>query len=518
MLAVGTLYLGHYQKNLIENKLNTFKTEVELISIALSEQPDSSQMPDNKARLIKLLSQTLNQRIYLFSDSGELVADSLTIPGSYESVFGPAQIPVQKKLGSIQILKDMAGLVISFLPERKILPLYPQDSLNHATGHPNAMTALDGNISMSAWRDSEKNIFLTVAAPLYKNGKILGAVLVARNGQDIEEDIGSVWISILQIFSVTLLITIIISIYLSGTIAAPLRKLAAAAEILRKGGESEIPDFSKRRDEIGELSLVMREMAQALWDRMDSIDRFAADVTHELKNPLASLKSAIETAAIVKDDKDRAQLMKVIAHDVERMDRLITDISTASRLDAELSRENMEPVSLRKILLKMLENIKLPQERNTLGSGNARFKTASHDVYIEFNNLGENTTDSAEDSIVWGRETRLVQVFENLVSNALSFSPPGGTVYITIVPVKKRVVVTVEDQGPGIPENRLETVFERFYTERPRHEDYGRHSGLGLSISKHIIDALGGHIFAENIKDQNQKITGARFTVILGRA
>lgn len=511
MLAVGTIYLGHYQNGLIDSKLDAFRTQIGLVSAALSEQ--TAKNPEEQARLIKRMSQAMDQRIYLFDENGALIADSSTFPRINEPT-GLEQDDTRprKKLYSVQVLKNILTLIPSLLPDRKLLPSYDYSHTTQAADHPDAVQAIQGKVSVSVWRNNEEHIFLTAAAPLYKNEKLIGAALLARNGQDIEEDVAAIWTNILKIFSVTLLITIILSIYLSGTIAAPLRRLAAAAETMRKGGEADIPDLSARHDEIGELSLGMREMAQALWDRMDSIEHFAADVAHELKNPLASLRSAVETVAIVKDDKSRAQLMEIIAHDIARMDRLISDISGASRLDAELSREAMERVSLRHALRSILKDFRLPLDRARLGGGSLSIRAANNDAQIMLHDM------STEEAFVWGREQRLMQIFENLVSNALSFSPPGGTVHITIVPVKKRVVVTVEDEGPGIPENRLETIFERFYTERPTHEDYGSHSGLGLSICKQIVTALGGQIFAENIKDQNQKVAGARFTVILGQA
>ncbi len=510
MLAFGMLYLGQYQQSLIETKLNTFKTEVELVAAVLSEAPrePGGTWGEPRVRLLKRLSQTMNQRIYLFSADGTLLTDSMDV----QEVDEPKPVDIatpRRKLESVQILKDMAGLITQLLPRRKALLNYPQAPSRNAESHPNAADALEDDIiSISAWLDEGGHIFLTAAAPMYKNGERIGVVMLARSGQDIEDDIGDVWTNILKVFLGTLLITILLSIYLSGTIASPLRKLAGAAEALRKGKDVEIPDFSNRRDEIGELSIVMREMTQALWDRMDSIERFAADVAHELKNPLTSLKSAIETALIVKKDKDRNKLMEIVVHDIERMDRLISDISNASRLDAELSRETLENVSTRKILINLINLHKAPLERDSaITSG----KVADADAGLVLNDMGE------DESFVWGVEGRLGQVFENLLSNAISFSPPGGTVHITLVPVKKRVIVTIEDEGPGIPENRLETIFDRFYTERPEHENYGGHSGLGLSICKQIITALGGQIFAENIKDARQKVIGARFTVILNR-
>lgn len=514
MLAIGTLFLGHYQKSLIEGKLGTFKTEVELVATALSENPESAQpVPtENYARAVKRLSQTINQRIYLFSADGRLVLDSSDIP----EIIEPGQIEEPetepKTYASIRVLKKMAGLIIQFLPERQVLPMYPETGVTTAANHPDAADAVRGIISLSAWHDKNGHIFLTAAAPMYKNGKPLGAVLMARSGQDIEEDIGNVWINILKIFLITLFITTLLSIYLSGTIARPLRKLAAAAESLRRGRGTEVPDFSYRHDEIGELSIVLREMTQALWDRMDSIERFAADVAHEMKNPLTSLKSAVETASVVRKDTDRAKLMEIITHDVERMDRLISDISNASRLDAELSRESFERVDLRRTLNSLIDLHKSPLDRDPEAGSKRTVRISAADVNIVLNDMGESET------LVWGLETRIAQVFANLLSNAISFSPPGGTVHITVAPVRKRVIVTVEDEGPGIPENRLEAIFERFYTERPQHEDYGRHSGLGLSICKQIVTALGGQIFAENIKSLDMRVAGARFTVILGKA
>ncbi len=515
MLAIGTLYLGHYQKSLIEAKLDTFKTEVELVATALSENPESAlaEPTENYARTVKRLSQTMDQRIYLFSANGRLVLDSSDIPEVNE----PGQVSdiesERKTFYSLRVLKKMAGMIIQFLPERQVLPFYPGIGATTAAQHPDAADAVRGLVSLSAWHDEDGHVFLTAAAPMYKNGALLGAVMLARGGQDIEEDIGNVWINILKVFLITLFITTLLSIYLSGTIARPLRKLAAAAESLRRGRETEVPDFSDRNDEIGELSIVLREMTQALWDRMDSIERFAADVAHEMKNPLTSLKSAVETASVVKKDKDRAKLMEIITHDIERMDRLISDISNASRLDAELSRESFERIDLRRTLNGLIDLHKSPLDREPEPGNSRRIVRASAaDVNIVLSDMGE------EETFVWGLETRIVQVFSNLLSNAISFSPPGGTVHITIAPVRKRVIVTVEDEGPGIPENRLETIFDRFYTERPQHEDYGRHSGLGLSICKQIVTALGGQIFAENVKDPDLRVTGARFTVILGKA
>jgi two-component system, OmpR family, sensor histidine kinase ChvG len=524
MLMVGTLYLGQYQKNLIEAKLETFKAEVELVSAALSEgATEEITIGTDKARIliptearlmVRRLSQTMRQHIMLFDHEGRLTADSrkLTGPGG-EVQISPLD-PPDNSLYTVQILKSMAGFILNLLPDRRILPFYPELNSQNARDYPDADDAIRGQISISVWNNKEGRIFLSAAAPLYKEGQIGGAVLLTREGRDVEEGVGAVWINILKAFVATLIITILLSIYLSGAIASPLRKLANAAESVRRGKAkyTDIPDLSNRNDEIGELSIALREMTQALWDRMDSIEGFAADVAHELKNPLTSLRSAVETAAIVKNTEDREKMLSIIKHDVDRLDRLISDISHASRLDAELSREALERVDLKTVLHYLLDAYKDPLMRK---NDDGRFWATSAkagDILI--------TLDCAmtDDVYVWGLEGRVGQVFENVLSNALSFTPPKGRVDIYVTPQARHVRITVEDQGPGIPASKLETIFERFYSERPEHERYGRHSGLGLSICRQIVTALGGEIFAENITDAAGKITGARFTIILGRA
>jgi len=355
----------------------------------------------------------------------------------------------------------MTSWVMSVLPDRRILPPYPEitDTYN-AYDYPDAKAAIQGNINISAWTNEDGRIFLSAAAPISSLKRVKGAVLITRDGRDIEADIEDVWIDILRLFGGTLIITILLSIYLSGVIARPLRKLAKAAEAVRMGNATaqDIPDMSKRHDEIGDLSVVLRDMTAALWERMDAMERFAADVSHELKNPLTSLRSAVETAERVKKDSDRAKLMSIIHHDVARLDRLITDISNASRLDTELSREAFE---------------------------------------------------------VMGSEGRLIQLFQNLLSNALSFAPDNSIINISALSDGEKAHIIFEDQGPGIPAAKIETIFERFYSERPSHEDYGQHSGLGLSICKQITDAHRGRIFAENIMDESGKVKGASFHVML---
>jgi two-component system sensor histidine kinase ChvG len=517
LLLLGALYLAKYQNNLIEAKLETFNAEVELIAAAIAEGSYKAgtapgiDIPEAE-KMISRLSALMNEKILLFDMDGRILIDSRTLKKPQI----PASMQKMKEndtLFTVQVLKDMAAIILAFLPDRRILPTYSEPQSLFAHDYPDAPDALKGMVSFSAWHSKDKDVLLSAAAPLYSEGQQLGAVLLTREAHDIKAGMGEVWYNILKAFMATLIITIMLSIYLSGAIARPLRKLAAAAEGVRKGksGFNDIPDLSKRHDEIGELSISLRQMTRALSERMDSIESFAADVAHELKNPLTSLRSAVETALIVKNDQDRNKLMGIIKHDVERMDRLISDISHASRLDAELSREALEVVDLKKVLSGLLNAYKDPLLRSVKQDYSWHI-TTQHDGKT----ISLDCTKPDEEILVWGLEGHLAQVFENLLSNALSFSPAGGVVSINVTPAK-HVTITVDDHGPGIPDNNLETVFDRFYTQRPDHEGYGRHSGLGLSISRQIVIALGGEITAENLKNEDQIVTGARFTVTLNR-
>jgi two-component system sensor histidine kinase ChvG len=519
MLMIGIMYLGQYQKSLIEDKLENFRNEVVLISEAISEaaladsaSTESFKIDRRQAINIAVrLSKAVRKKIILFDSKGKILArpEELYANEDYFRDVGP-----HRSLYSIEVLKSMAAFVLDRMPNQKRLPSYPDPGSDLAGDYPDAGEALEGNISISAWLDKEERVFLSAAAPLYKNNTIYGAVLLTREGRDIERYVVEVWVNILKAFGITLVLTILLSIYLSGVIARPLRKLAAAAEGVRKGklNYNDIPDLGHRYDEIGELSIALRQMTGALWERMDSTAAFAADVAHELKNPLTSLRSAVETAGIVRDDADRDKLMNIIRHDIERMDRLITDISNISRLEADLSRETLEKVNLKALLKQIIDAYKDPLNRQPKDAVLPSDSTQYEGKEIRLHCPG------SENLYVWGLDGRLAQVFQNLLSNALSFSPAGGVIVISVQSKDQHIEVTVEDQGPGIPDSKLISIFERFYSQRPAHETYGKHSGLGLSICRQIVEALGGEIFAQNVKDKDGNIAGARFTVLLEQA
>jgi len=534
ILAIGIIYLGQYKTELITAKLETFKTEVEMVAAAISEgaiedvempndfpfaaaRYETRLLPSQARQMAKRMSDTMFKRVELFNKEGTLIADSHRL-GSPDSTIRiqNLQPPQKHELQSVQILKNTAAFIIDLMPERSKLPLYPDIKDDKAASYPNVPSALKGQISLSAWETEEGRLFLSAAAPLIKDNQIMGAAYLTSQARDIEDAIGQVWADVLQVFSGTLVLTTILSIYLSGVIARPLRRLMRAAEKMRtnKDRSVEIPDLSHRHDEIGELSLVLRDMTKALWDRIDTIESFAADVSHELKNPLTSLKSAVETAAIVKKKSDQKKLLDIISHDIERLDRLITDISHASRLDAELARESFRKLDINKLLYDLVDLYKDPLERKDGHNGDGRhLNQAERDgTTITLN------TDQDKAIKIWGLEGRLLQVFQNLLGNALSFTPEeGGKVAIKITTTQPgEVKIEITDNGPGIPDKKLKTIFERFYSERPKHEDYGRHSGLGLSICKQIVEAHNGAITAKNVK-QKGKNKGARFIVTLNR-
>jgi two-component system, OmpR family, sensor histidine kinase ChvG len=323
-------------------------------------------------------------------------------------------------------------------------------------------------------------VIVLVAVPIQRFRTVRGALLLSTQGAEIDETVAAERLSILKVFLIAAGVQVLLSVLLAGTIAGPVRRLADGADRVRRRlkGRAEIPDFTTRRDEIGHLSGNLREMTDALYNRIEAIESFAADVAHELKNPLTSLRSAVETLPLAKTDASRTRLLCVIQDDVKRLDRLISDISDASRLDAELQRQEAAPVDLQRLLSAVV----------TIASEVKR----ENDVTVTLAFEGSPRT-----YVIPGHDSRLGQVMNNLIDNARSFSPKGGTVRVTCRRTGDDIAVIVEDDGPGIRPDALEKVFERFYTDRPQ-QSFGQNSGLGLSISKQIVEAHGGRLTAEN--------------------
>ncbi|MBI2239269.1 MAG: stimulus-sensing domain-containing protein [Magnetospirillum gryphiswaldense] len=496
ILAAGLLFLDRYKQGLVRSELAGLTTHAEMLAGAVGEGAISEQAmgfleinQDLAQHMVRRLAQTARIRARLFDAVGGLAADSrflLSAKGNIR-IEDLAPPPSMGMLAQLEAWWDRAA---TWMPLDENLPVHLEPPSQKAEYFPEAVAALSGKAQGVVRTNPAGGIVLSVAVPVQRYKQVVGALMVSQDGSRVARALFQVRVAIAQVFVVALAVTIALSLYMAGTIARPIRRLALAAEQVRhgRGRAHRIPDLSSRGDEIGELSVALKEMTEALWARMDAIERFAADVAHEIKNPLTSVRSAVETATRLTDPEKQKKLLSIIQDDVERLNRLISDISDASRVDAEMSRADTDPVPLARLLETLAEVYR---------------STAEH---LNF----PLDLPQGDDLVVNGIEGRLVQVLRNLIGNAISFSPEGGTIHLTAERHGKTIRVTVEDNGPGIPDGKLDAIFDRFYTERPAGEKFGTHSGLGLSISKQIIDAHGGRIWAEN-RDEG----GARFVVEL---
>jgi two-component system sensor histidine kinase ChvG len=513
LLGLGLLYLGKYETSLIETELQALKTQGEIFAAALGEGAVIDSMGEEGERLIPDLGRQMMRRLVeptrtrarLFALDGQLIADSRLLRGPS----GAVQIQELPAPQDRNFFGAIAGAVYAWivgkLPGRAEWPIYHDSVTPKLQDYPEVGRALVGEGGQAVRRDvANGGLQLSVAVPVQRYKQVLGAVMLSVGSADLEEAVRAVRLDILKVFFMALTVTVLLSLYLAGTIARPVRRLAAAAERVRRGQGRQvaIPDFSHRGDEIGDLSSALRDMTSVLWQRMGAIERFAADVAHEIKNPLTSLRSAVETAARIDDPVKQRRLLAIILEDVGRLDRLISDISDASRLDAELSRLEPAPVAIDRMLMALVE-----LHETTAEEGAPRMRLVMPDGGV-----------CDGDFVVSGNEDRLVQVFRNLIANAISFSPPGGTITLTLSRDDDGILLHIEDEGPGIPEGKLMAIFDRFYTERPAGEKFGTHSGLGLAISRQIVEAHRGTIRAENRHDAGGGPIGARFIVRLPAA
>ena len=505
LLAGGFLYLGKYQASLIGQQIESLRTQGEVFAAALGEgavldSVDEGEilLPDLARQMMRRLVEPTRTRARLFDVRGDIIADSRVLRGPGDTVQVHALETPEREGLVLRTADRIYDWIFHILPRHVSYPVYRESASPRAEDYSEVVRALRGETGSAIRSDPQSGgLVFSVAIPIQRYKQVLGVVLLSTGSGEIEEELRTVRLELLRIFGVALLVTVLLSFYLAGTIARPIRRLAAAAERARgRRAKVEIPDFTRRGDEIGDLSRSLREMTDALWQRMSAIESFAADVAHEIKNPLSSLRSAVETAARIEDPTNQRRLMAIILSDVQRLDRLITDISDASRLDAELGRLEMEPVDLT-AMLSMLTDV----HEATRGEDAPRLVLA----------IGKNDRGL----VVQGIETRLSQVFLNIIGNAVSFSPPRGEIRLTARHNGRTVIVTVEDEGPGIPGEKLTAIFDRFYTERPSGEQFGTHSGLGLSISKQIVEAHRGMIWAENRKGADGATAGARFSVRL---
>ena len=502
----GLLHLDRYRASLVSAAQDALAIQGQAFSQSLGSTAAISNadgreqlMPDITRSLMRLLFSDTGVRARIFAPDGRMIADSFMLHGPGGDV-RVVELPPLAAGSAVGRLDGLYNRIFDWLLGMSDLPPYADVADPTAKTFEEVREALRGSAARRIRVAGDGTPVLSVAVPVQRYRQILGTLLLTRDGHEITEAVYDRRRDILLVFGIALALTVVLSLYLAGTIARPIRRLAAAADRVRhgKGRDFEIPDFTHRDDEIGDLSEALRAMTEALRARLDAIEGFAADVSHEIKNPLTSLRSAVETVARVEDSEQRKKLMSIVLDDIQRMDRLITDISDASRLDAELSREETEPVDVRRLLELIVE-----ARRATDEADRPRFDIAA---------------PGGGRLLVTGLEDRLGQVFRNLIGNAASFSPPGGAVNLAARREDDWILVAVADEGPGIPPGSLENVFNRFYSERPSGEKFGTHSGLGLSISRQIIEAHGGEIWAENRIGGRGQVLGARFLIRLPAA
>lgn len=496
--VIGFLYTDRYRQFLIDGELEALRSEGRIIAVALGsaavtgEGSDIRLDEDRSALFLRLLTIESPSRARLFALNGDLLADSVVLSGGAVPVYS-------QSLEEPTLIDQLSPRAIWQAIRRggRQFPRYVETSPQRADHYPEAAEALFGSFA-SGVRSAEGNLLvLSAAVPVQEYRRVLGGLMLSRETTIIDDRIASMQALVLWLFLIALVITVLLSIYLANTIAQPVRQLAKSADLVRrqKDRRHSIPDLSGRGDEIGDLSLSLRDMTETLWDRIDHMESFAADVAHELKNPLTSLRSAFETLSMVKDPQQQEVLLGILTHDVDRMDRLITDISDSSRLDAELARSHWEELDI----WDLADRISDLQQQ-----------LAENGIRIEL----QPSINHRPGYVVLGAENRLGQVLVNLITNALTFSPENGRIWVRLSRDKGSIQISVEDQGAGFPPDKLDRVFDRFYTDRPDKDGFGQHSGLGLSISKQIIDAHGGRIWAENASN-GAEVTGARVVIVL---
>nr|WP_310243052.1 sensor histidine kinase [Rhizobium rosettiformans] len=532
VLVGGIMYLNQFREGLIDARVESLLTQGEIIAAAVSASAsvdtnsitidpekllelqagqsitpvpndEDLEFPINPERVAPVLRRLISPtriRARLFDADANLLLDS-------RHLYSRGQVlrfdlpPVDNDSAS---LTDWITRLFNTILQPGNLPVYREAPGGDGSIYPEVMNALTGVRGAVVRMTDQGELIVSVAVPVQRSRAVLGVLLLSTQAGDIDKIVHAERLAILRVFGVATLVNIVVSLLLSSTIANPLRRLSAAAIRVRRGSKEreEIPDFSIRQDEIGNLSIALREMTTALYDRIDAIESFAADVSHELKNPLTSLRSAVETLPLAKTDQSRQRLMDIIQHDVRRLDRLISDISDASRLDAELARSDAKPVDL-EVLISSLVDIS-----REIRSGK---KAVKIDCVVE-QKPGANHA-----FIVHGHDLRLGQIVTNLIENARSFVPEEtGRILVKLSRSRSRYLIQVEDNGPGIQAEDIDRIFERFYTDRPEGESFGQNSGLGLSISRQIAEAHGGTLRAENVMDPaTGRITGARFILSL---
>lgn len=499
LFFIGLFSIDQYRTTLIRSEFTALERQGFTLarSLALAQSEIDGGLarrrlsPETMNHLLPLVGYGTELRARVFRHDGWLLADTARAGdggGRARLRRHAARGPWQRSSDYFQaIMRRAAGMIGSDLA----LPLYRERASQQATDYDEVLLALAGEPARQLRRDRRGRLVLSVAVPIQDLRLVRGALLVSIGGGKIEKEIADVNVVFIQLFGIVLLITIALSVYLARSITTPITYLANEADNLRRSRDlsARMQRLPRRRDEIGKLSESLIDLTDELQKRMAATAGFAADVAHELKNPLSSLRSAAETISRISDPEQQQRLMNVILRDVARLDRLITDISRASRLDNEMALESANVIDLRDLVTNFVE------ARQTT--------TDTHRLAAEV--AEAPVTVSVHDG-------RLVQILDNLLGNAVSFSPADSQITFTVERGEDGMArLMVRDQGPGIPPGRLQEVFNRFYTERPAGEAFGEHSGLGLSIAQQIAHGYGGDLVASNDE-------GACFTLSLPMA
>ncbi|HWA63434.1 MAG TPA: stimulus-sensing domain-containing protein [Caulobacteraceae bacterium] len=489
VLVGGALVLNELRRGLVDARIESLTLEGQVVANVIDQTATLGDPPGLQADVAANVLQNLyiprSQRVRLFDAEGHLLADSMVVADRVES----APLPPARKPDEKPVRLAIPG----FGPKAK-----PDDAARALAAE--VSRALSGRPASDTRLSEGGRRVVSVSLPIQHVREVLG-VLTLEAG-DVDQIIAAERTALIPFALVAVGVTLLSSLLLTQLVARPILRLASAADRVRlsRARAIDLPDLAERNDEIGDLTRSLTDMTKALSDRIDAIESFAADVAHEIRNPLTSIRSATETLSLVKDDAPREKLMGILKQDVGRLDRLITDISNASRLDAELAREAPRPLDLERLLQEI--------------AGFYEATAKEGDPHVRFSPVAGRH----DPMLVAAREGPLGQVFRNLIDNARSFSPEGGEVRVALARGRGEVVATIDDDGPGMPPENLETVFERFYTSRPKGKAFGGNSGLGLSIARQIVEAHKGRVWAENRQDAEGRVTGARFCVALPAA
>jgi two-component system, OmpR family, sensor histidine kinase ChvG len=484
ILAGGFFYLDSYRARLIDGRLTNAARETALIATAIE-----AARPDERAPLLMQAARTSGMRLRLYDKNGNKAVDSFSLATPTYVLFDPRQDPVH-----LRVARGLDRLVETIVFAAK--PDYVREPADdRLEAWPETRTALATGQPAGRYRFApDRTPFLSAARPMFEGNAILFATINAR---DITEIVRAERLRISLVLMGAILISVLLSLFLARTIVLPLRRLASAAIRVRLGRAREVivPRLPDRRDEIGMLARAISDMSQALRQRIDATESFAADVSHELKNPIASLRSALEGLSSIKDEALRKKLLDIAQDDVRRLDRLVTDIADASRIDAQLSRTPFELVDLGRLIGRVVRTQSTRETGPQIRFTYARPPRGS--------------------AVTMGDSQKLSRVLDNLLDNARSFSPESGRVRVTVETDQADIRIFIDDDGPGVPLHERDSIFRRFHSVRPEEEDFGQHSGLGLAIARTILE---GHNGAICVEDRPDGAHGARFHITLPRA